>query len=87
MLQRPASRYVKNGRYARAANLKGSEGLLADPCSYCAGPGQHFDHIEPVARGGRNHLSNLTRACAKCNKEKGLQPALLFLARRALRSI
>lgn len=41
-------------------------------CRYCgkhtAGP--HCDHIEPLARGGSNDLSNLATACPPCNLSK-----------------
>lgn len=42
-------------------------------CTYCGdteGPFD-FDHIYPVSRGGPNIASNLTLACASCNRSKG----------------
>lgn len=42
-------------------------------CSYCGdteGPFD-FDHILPVSRGGSDDASNLTLACATCNRSKG----------------
>jgi hypothetical protein len=42
-------------------------------CTYCgdvSGPFD-FDHIFPVSRGGKNDASNLTLACATCNRSKG----------------
>ncbi len=42
-------------------------------CTYCGdtdGPFD-FDHILPVSRGGPNDASNLTLACATCNRSKG----------------
>jgi hypothetical protein len=42
-------------------------------CTYCGdtdGPFD-FDHILPVSRGGSNAPSNLTLACATCNRSKG----------------
>ncbi len=45
-------------------------------CTYCAAPGTdaelEVDHIIPVARGGSNHMSNLTTACRACNQKKGV---------------
>lgn len=42
-------------------------------CTYCGcrkGPFD-FDHILPVSKGGSNDPSNLTLACASCNRSKG----------------
>lgn len=42
-------------------------------CAYCGdteGPFD-FDHIFPVSKGGTNDPSNLTVACASCNRSKG----------------
>lgn len=44
-------------------------------CSQCYRPlfgkGQVvIDHIVPLAKGGRNHVSNCTAICQKCNREK-----------------
>jgi hypothetical protein len=58
-------------------------------CTYCATPGTdaelEVDHIIPVARGGSNHMSNLTTACRACNQKKGsgmLAPARASAAER-----
>jgi 5-methylcytosine-specific restriction endonuclease McrA len=50
--------------------VQGREGRV---CAYCGdeeGPFE-FDHIFPVARGGSDDPSNLTLACATCNRSKG----------------
>jgi hypothetical protein len=42
-------------------------------CQYCGttdGP-MTCDHVLPLARGGSNDISNLTTACAPCNRSKG----------------
>lgn len=48
------------------------DGLL---CSYCSKPllisEATLDHVEPLARGGRNHPSNMVVACNTCNNRKG----------------
>lgn len=42
------------------------------PCAYCGGPGPfHWDHVIPLARGGRHAIGNLVTACAGCNRHKG----------------
>lgn len=42
-------------------------------CSYCGTEDGPFDidHVKPVALGGSDDLSNLTAACATCNRSKG----------------
>lgn len=57
----------------------------ADPCAYCGGPADEYDHIEPRKRGGGNGEENLVHACHSCNHEKSSRPLLLFLAIRAQR--
>jgi 5-methylcytosine-specific restriction endonuclease McrA len=53
--------------------------LLRDPCSYCGASTATVDHIDPVARGGRNEWTNLTGACLSCNSRKHTEPLLGFL--------
>ena len=46
-------------------------------CAYCGneeGP-FHIDHRHPVAKGGKDTLSNLTVACRPCNLSKGAKSA------------
>jgi 5-methylcytosine-specific restriction endonuclease McrA len=59
--------------------------MLSDPCAYCTGPGQSWDHIVPFKHGGPKLPSNFTRACHDCNRVKDAKPLLLFLAERARR--
>lgn len=56
--------------------------LLGDPCSYCGGPTDSVDHIEPASRGGDDHWSNYTASCKPCNTSKMTSPLLAFLLRR-----
>lgn len=42
-----------------------------NPCFYCGGPGEHYDHFYPVVKGGTDRAENLVRACAQCNWRKG----------------
>jgi len=57
-------------------------------CPYCFGElsveNFQLDHREPVARGGRAALDNLTVCCAPCNQAKGPMTVGEFLALRAL---
>lgn len=53
-------------------------------CTYCGdtnGPFD-FDHIFPVSKGGTNEPSNLTLACATCNRSKGGKTLLEWMACR-----
>lgn len=54
--------------------------LLADPCSYCGGPGGELDHIFPIVLGGDGSVGNLAGACRSCNARKNDRPLLAFLA-------
>ncbi len=92
--QRSAQKRVNRGRRAalRSAKQKakdcsvvdGIRFIAADPCAYCnaTNPTTH-DHIDPFSRGGSHDLSNLVRCCWRCNKAKGVQSLLRFLALRA----
>lgn len=73
-----ASRF-KDGLSAQYAEM-----IRFDPCSYCgaSGPNER-DHIQPRARGGADHWSNLTAACAACNYAKRARPLLAFLCEGA----
>lgn len=42
-------------------------------CFWCGSPLDgvaHRDHVQPLARGGINHVSNLVMACPPCNRDK-----------------
>jgi 5-methylcytosine-specific restriction endonuclease McrA len=59
--------------------------LYGDPCSYCGSPTRHVDHVEPLSRGGDNHWTNLTGACAACNHAKSATPMLHFMLTREIK--
>jgi 5-methylcytosine-specific restriction endonuclease McrA len=50
-------------------------------CAYCREEGTstvgpdghswHMDHVIPLARGGKDHSSNVVKACKTCNLSKG----------------
>lgn len=54
--------------------------LRRDPCAYCGDRTQEIDHIVPVRHGGTAEWTNLTGACAGCNRSKGAKSLLLFMA-------
>lgn len=56
--------------------------LMADPCSYHAGPGGTVDHIVPIKAGGDSSWDNLTAACRACNAAKGKKSLLIFMLHR-----
>ena len=55
--------------------------LRRDPCSHCGGSGGTVDHIDPVARGGRNAAPNFSGMCQACNLAKADVPLLYFVLR------
>lgn len=81
-LRRPQRKARGEGRcsgYARAA------WMLGDPCAYCGGRADTFDHIEPQKRDGSHAEDNLARSCFSCNAEKSSRPLIRFLTIRAYR--
>ena len=40
-------------------------------CKCSISDGYHVDHIQPVARGGSNDITNIQLLCAPCNQSKG----------------
>lgn len=44
-------------------------------CQYCGSSAPevvlHVDHIKPVAKGGKNEITNLVTSCSSCNQGKG----------------
>ncbi|GHO88100.1 hypothetical protein KSZ_61060 [Dictyobacter formicarum] len=50
-------------------------------CAYCGAKDipLQIEHIHPRANGGTNRISNLTLACDKCNKAKGIKDIKDFL--------
>ncbi len=53
--------------------------LYHDPCSYCGGPMEAVDHIEPLSTGGNHSSDNLTASCGSCNSSKYNKSLLLYL--------
>lgn len=80
---RPIRRRVTLGAKRRAAKAAGhvDEFSLEEVlriqgglCAYCGtAPATTRDHVKPLARGGRDHISNIVGACWPCNSRKGTQ--------------
>jgi 5-methylcytosine-specific restriction endonuclease McrA len=64
-----SQRRVRPAPYRRSEVFARWRGL----CAYCDAPAEHLDHIKPIARGGRDVLSNVIPACAACNLSKADQ--------------
>ena len=49
-------------------------------CAYCGieNVPLQVEHIQPKAKGGSNKISNLCRACEKCNTKKGTKDIIGF---------
>ena len=47
-------------------------------CAYCGQEATTVDHIIPISKGGVDHESNLTSACATCNYGKKDRDAKTF---------
>jgi len=94
---------LRSGRANRKARERGAEGTYkrADiihlwlafdkQCAYChtptALPDIQAEHVHPLARGGRNDLSNLLPSCGPCNADKRDLPLLDWNADRARRNL
>jgi 5-methylcytosine-specific restriction endonuclease McrA len=61
------------------AEWSGVLDIFAGRCAYCLAPATDCDHVEPIARGGRDELSNVVPACKSCNSRKGDRTLLAFL--------
>jgi len=65
---RACRRCGKPVAYTTGANVKGNACWRA----YDAQGGSfHFDHIQPISRGGKSITDNIQLLCAKCNLSKG----------------
>jgi 5-methylcytosine-specific restriction endonuclease McrA len=56
--------------------------LRCDPCAYCGNYSDTLmtiDHVIPTARGGENHMDNMTSACRECNARKADTTLLMYL--------
>jgi 5-methylcytosine-specific restriction endonuclease McrA len=51
-------------------------------CAYCGQLGNQIDHIIPISKGGEDHESNMTTACATCNASKKDKDARTFTEKK-----
>lgn len=91
---RPANQGSKWIRRAKRLAIYAADGCT---CTYCGtsvstgdARGQAsesgtrlatLDHVEPVALGGTNDVTNLVTACADCNRSKADDELVAYLAR------
>lgn len=56
-----------------------------DGCAYCEtslDDSFHWDHIVPIARGGKHEIDNVVPVCPACNLKKNAKPLNVFLSER-----
>lgn len=63
--------------------LKNLWDSIPHQCACCAIPitikSRHIDHINPLARGGSNAITNIQFLCSRCNKSKGARDPIDFM--------
>lgn len=60
--------------------LRERAAVFGHACAYCGGPHEQWDHVIPIARGGKHCLANLRPACSRCNFSKNAKPLAEWLA-------
>lgn len=82
---------AENDNQKLEVTLKELRGLFAafdGRCIYCniteeeAGNVHHVDHVIPISKRGRHHISNLVVACHSCNSSKGDRSFFEFFKRK-----
>jgi hypothetical protein len=58
---------AQDGRMSLARRTE----IRDDPCFYCGGPGEEYEHYFPVAKGGTDIWANILRSCLPCNRGRG----------------
>lgn len=58
-------------------------------CAYCgkATPEPEIEHVIPLARGGRDDITNIVPACKACNRDKNTMTGAEYLAWRTRRRL
>lgn len=81
-------RYDKRRRLSArdSTTLEYMQLLAGDVCSFCGahpdGKVSDRDHIVPLSAGGQDRWTNMTAACASCNRGRRNTPILHFLLKR-----
>lgn len=57
--------------------------LFDGRCAYCPAPADTWDHVQPLARGGRTVPGNIVPACRPCNASKGKKALEVWITGRA----
>lgn len=92
--------YKKNNKYKRREVVSNSgitpkelsvwETTQPKICTYCnkmCKTDYQIDHIEPLSKGGKHSIDNLTISCPTCNQSKSNTSLLLWMAKtKTLRS-
>lgn len=81
-IQQPKKRYYPERARSIRKRLPEADFMRSDPCVYCGGSFEHFDHIQALTRGGVHDVDNLAPSCWRCNKHKGVRPFLQYLIYR-----
>jgi 5-methylcytosine-specific restriction endonuclease McrA len=71
-------------RKVKPLSMLGSEYLteqFGGTCAYCPSIAETWDHIVPVARGGRTEPGNIAPVCPPCNSSKKDAEVFAWLAR------
>lgn len=74
---------AKEKNRKRVAKHREKQRLIAangvSVCQYCGGVATGFDHIIPIARGGKDIQKNKVPCCIECNRKKNDKPLVEFL--------
>ena len=50
-------------------------------CAYCRATATTWDHLTPIARGGKTEPGNIVPACISCNSSKNASVLITWLER------
>lgn len=72
LLKRDAAKRGTDSAEVSGRDLHRLVARFGGKCAYCrAQPHEHFEHVIPLARGGRHSIGNLLPSCSTCNLSKG----------------